>query len=295
LVALCAVQVGARRVRQDPSTQASQDLTNIANEAGATLEAAKKVDAAGFTTLPPEKLENFKVSVTKSPPTIAPTMAPNLTNVSKSVPASWGDGTPQNINFTNILKQLHADEAGALQLETQVHQLHHRLSHAEQLVVGFTQSVTRVRARWFGASARSRNVTWKLQKLTRMGAKMNSTLDLHEMNLNATKPQVGEVKNTTKDEVNASAGMLGGDAVARVGKLTEDIWKVMDPNQKDSIDKSELRQQAMVKNLGEFKAGLRDRVKTLLLTRMRRGMNMMRRSLKRLREETMFHSSPDDD
>jgi len=181
-----------------------------------------------------------------------------------------------------VLRQLETTETSVNALNAQITQLHQLLSTAEATAVSSTKNVTVVRAGLFTLEASGQKNNRTLFRLAQRGAKLNSTVEYGETELNNTIKQIVDVDNATQTTAASANETANPEALAKLEKLTDRIWQATNPQDPNNLDDV---QKSLVKTgdaLANFKRNLTARIHLQFVKRLHRGTNMLSKALRRL-------------
>lgn len=270
---------GARRAARYAATTVPPETAALKHakelEAAAAAARAAVAETVAIDHPPthgPPTLRPGEAHHNVSKPTIAPTLQPESASANHSTPVA----------LANVLQQLRNDQKMVLKLEGGLTKLHGRLNMAEEHLVLFSHSINYANQQMFNVASRARNNSHHLRKLQRHAAQLNMSLELSDYNINITKPVAKDASKNAKSTADSMKSVVPEDNIAKLQTLTEKLWKVTDPNDPDSIDVQEKRTQVMAGQLYATQKTLYKRVRDLMVKRLRRGSNEMRRALKRL-------------
>merc|ERR1719162_191243 len=118
--------------------------------------------------------------------------------------------------------------------------------------------------------------------ITKRSSLFGAEVDTAETQLVGARKQVGsatKAAHATRLIAEQTASTKGLEAQ---DLLNEKIWKLLDPSNAESLDATEKRVRGMEKAANKFKGQLREEIRTVLVTKMRRSTGKLRKVIHRL-------------
>jgi len=184
--------------------------------------------------------------------------------------------------MAQLVDLLHSNEKAVQDLENTLSSLHTRLLTAETDSIHASGNVSLARSGMYKLAVTAKDDADNLEVYTMRSSSLGSQLDQAENQLKGSANQVQTAAKRAK-----AISMVGKMVASQKGlsgqeKLNDQIWKLMDPKNVDSLDATEKRVRNMEKATNKFVKELRGEVKTIMVTKMRRETNRLRRAIHKL-------------
>jgi hypothetical protein len=183
---------------------------------------------------------------------------------------------------SQLVALLHNNEDAIQALENTLNGLHTRLSNAEQVDVDAAGNVSLAQSGMYKLAMKAKNEADELDSVTLRSSLFNSSLDNAETQLNGAQKRIAVAAKSAKEIRLIAEQTATAKGLAAQDSLNDKIWMLLDPSNKDSLDKTEARVRAMEKAADKFRGQLRGEVKTVLVTKMRRSAGKLRKVIHKL-------------
>lgn len=277
---------------KDPATEQGGDLSTVSKQAAAAVDAAEKAvadaaakkaaaeAAAAASAKAAAEAAARAAGSASAPASATPTQQPTLAPPAVATAAAGANNSA--INTTAITNELGGFQIEVVKLENAITNMRSHMLMAEQLVMSFSKNVTTARDKLFSTRKMARANMYRLKDTMRNAANLNASLDLAGFKGNAVQPALNQVLADSGNASSLVEKTTTDGNIAKLQTITDKLWKVTDPNDPDSIDKTEQRVMWMQGNLTVFQKFLSNRTRAMLVKRLRRGGNKIRRALRKL-------------
>jgi len=183
---------------------------------------------------------------------------------------------------SQLVTLLHNNEDAIQALENTLNGLHTRLANAEQVDVMAAGNVSLAQSGMYKLALKAKNEAGELEAVTFRSSMFNSSLDNAETQLNGASKRLALAAKAAEEVRTVAKATATAKDLEKQDKLSDTIWKLLDPSNKDSLDATEKKVRGMEKAADKFRSQLRGEVKTVLVTKMRRSVGKLRKVIHRL-------------
>jgi len=201
---------------------------------------------------------------------------------SKKAPAGGVAAIAKATPINQLVDLLHGNEAGVQKLEKELVGIHSRLLNAESNDVAAAGNVSLARSGMYKLAAKAKDEADELHSLQFRSSMTGSLLDNMENQLQNSKKRVESAAKSANATAEIADKTASQKALKSQETLNDKIWKLMDPSNNNSLDATEKRMRVMEKDTDKFKGQLADKVKTVMVSKMRRTVHRLRKAIHRL-------------
>jgi len=184
--------------------------------------------------------------------------------------------------MAQLVDLLHSNEKAVQDLEKTLSSLHSRLLNAETDSVHASGNVSLARSGMYKLAVTAKDDADNLKSFTMRSSLLGSKLDQAENQLKGSANQVQTAAKRAKAIAMVGKMVASSKGLSGQEKLNDKIWKLMDPKNVNSLDATEKRVRTMEKATNNFVRELRGEVKTIMVTKMRRETNRLRKAIHKL-------------
>jgi len=181
-----------------------------------------------------------------------------------------------------LVELLRSSEAGVAALEKDLGSLHTRLSTAENVNVEAAGNVSLAQAGMYKLAVKAQSEADELGVFQLRSSMAGSNLDQAENQLKAAEKTVVSGAKSAKATAVIAKKVASPEYLLAQDTLNDQMWKLLDPTNKDSLDATEKRVGAMEEDTRKFKKKLGNEVKSILVGKMRRSVRRLRKVIHRL-------------
>lgn len=228
----------------------------------------------------------WEPSVRQSLPSVAPRPKDKATNAMppSALEASTADvANPGEAHSLNELTQaLHQNEASVSQLEHDLVSMHSRLAKAEDVDVAASGNMSLARSGIYKLTLDTKDSADALKAVTGTSAKLHSALDRAETMLNGAAKRVHSASEHAALAASVAKKMTVEKALASQEALNDRMWRLMDPDDKYSLDKAEKDVHMLEEAVGKLRGQIAGEVKTAMTSKMQVETRNLRKAIRRL-------------
>lgn len=204
----------------------------------------------------------------------------STTGAASKITVQCEEGPPDEL--IKLLGYLRENQAKVAQLEYSMELLKVRIGDAETAVVFASDRVTSTSRSLAKMEGQARANEHRIWNLTRKTALLASETDTSSQGLQQVKEQGQATGNATGDLEGMTDRILTRERLTQLEDWNHWIWDAVDPTKPGSMDQLEAKAKDTEKNIQAFEEAVADKVRSVLVKRLRRGANGMRRALVRL-------------
>lgn len=183
---------------------------------------------------------------------------------------------------SQLVEELHSTESLVQELEKSIGSLHTRLAKAENVNVDAAGNVSLARSGMFKLAAKASGEADELNSFQKRASLLGVSLDQGEDQLKSSDFRILRAAQSAKATIEIAKKTASPKALQAQETLNDHMWQLMDPSNKDSLDATEKRVREMEKAANKFRKELSEEVKTVLVSKMRRSVNRLRKVIHRL-------------
>lgn len=183
---------------------------------------------------------------------------------------------------SELVSLLHSNEAAIQQLEDTMNTIHTRLEDAEGIDVQAAGNVSLAKNGMYKLAIKAKDENDQLATITMRTSLFGSDLDQAETQLVGARKQVSMATKSARATRKVADMTASPQGLQAQDNLNAKIWALLDPGNKNSLDATEKRVRNMEKATNKFRKQLRGQIREVLVTKMRRSTNKLRKVIHRL-------------
>lgn len=182
----------------------------------------------------------------------------------------------------DLVQTLHQSETSVKQLQDQLVNMHSRLAKAENVEVIASGNVSLAKSGMSKLALTAQDEADALKKLTLTSAQFQSSLDRADTQLAGISKRVHDASQNAlvvasiAEDITSEKTLLGQDT------LNDRMWKLLDPNGKDTLPEAEKQVQVMEEDVVKLNSRVAGEVKTQMVSKMPAVVQNLRKAIHRL-------------
>jgi len=226
----------------------------------------------------------------------APTPVPSVSSAKSSLPIKQTAPQPPAVETSvasadnaigaprvdDLVQTLHQSETSVKQLQDQLVNMHSRLAKAENVEVIASGNVSLAKSGMSELALKAQDEADELKKLTLTSAQFQSSLDREDTQLAGVAKRVQDANKNALVAASVAKDTAGKKALLGQDALNNRMWKLLDPNGKDTLPEAEKQVQVMEEGVVKLRSRVAGEVKTQMVSKMPGVVQNLRKAIHRL-------------
>lgn len=181
-----------------------------------------------------------------------------------------------------MVTSMRKTEVAVANLEVQLEGLHSRLLDAEKISVDAAGNVSLARQGMYKLAAKFKDEAAQMKEVQSIASLSNTRLSNTGIQLKGFDKRVRDDAKRLASAAHVANVSATPQALQNLQTMSTEMWNLMNPDNEDGLDATEDRIRSLTDEERAFKAKLREDVKSVMVTRMRRSVQKFRNAIMKL-------------